>query len=252
VLPDVVSGPSGLTLDFLSYSDTEGAAPNFYDGWVVEYSTDGGATWTDVAVGGSWVLNGYNAPAISANFASAIAGRPAFSGALTSWTERIATIPAAAGQTVSIRFLMASDQSLADVGVWLDDICVGGIQSTAGGVCCRGMTCVTSFPDAAACAAATPAHAGSGDPFYKFIPAATVCNTPAVPPATIGDARTPCCFANYNHNSGIEVQDIFDFLNDWLAGRAIAVPGGDGTSTSGLAVQNIFDFLNSWFAGGCS
>jgi hypothetical protein len=46
------------------------------------------------------------------------------------------------------------------------------------------------------------------------------------------------------------VQDIFDFLNDWFAGRKSAIVGGDGT-TGTLAVQNIFNFLNAWFAGGC-
>ncbi len=241
-----VTAAGGLTLDFFSYFTTE----NTFDGWVVEYSTDSGGTWTDVAVGGSWVLNGYNVAAISTNFTSPIAGRPAFSGAGAAWTEHIATIPASNGDSVIIRFQMASDSSVASTGVWLDDICIGGIQAAAGnGVCCRGSTCSTAFASAAACAAAvdtvSPATIVS-----KYV-ASGACNTPVTVPGTLGNITSPCCYANFNHNASIEVQDIFDFLNDWFAGKKAAIVGGDGT-TGTLAVQNIFDFLNSWFAGGCN
>ena len=85
-LPAVTAGGI-LTLDFLSFYTTEAT----YDGWVVEFSTDAGATWTDVVVGGSWVLNGYNQAAISINFMSPIAGRPAFSGAGAAWNSLIIT-----------------------------------------------------------------------------------------------------------------------------------------------------------------
>lgn len=49
--------------------------------------------------------------------------------------------------------------------------------------------------------------------------------------------------ADWNCNGVIEVQDIFDFLNDWFAGR------GDFSASGGVTVQDIFDFLNAWFAG---
>ncbi len=120
----------------------------------------------------------------------------------------------------------------------------------ANGVCCRGSTCSTAFADAAACAAAmdttSPATILS-----KYVATSTVCNTPVTTPGTLGNTISPCCYANYNHNSQLEVQDIFDFLNDWFGGKKAAIVGGDGT-TGTLAVQNIFDFLNSWFAGGCN
>jgi hypothetical protein len=124
------------------------------------------------------------------------------------------------------------------------------MEIVSGGVCCRGATCSTAFASAAACESSmnttSPATIHSA-----FVSAASVCNEPAVPPATLGNTRTPCCYANYNHNATLEVQDIFDFLNDWFAGKLIAIPGGDGASGA-LAVQNIFDFLNAWFAGGCA
>jgi hypothetical protein len=110
----------------------------------------------------------------------------------------------------------------------------------AAGVCCRGASCSTSFADQAACLAAAPALQPGAS--HAFVTSSSTCNS--------GSSTTPCCYANYNHNATLEVQDIFDFLNDWFAGKKIAIPGGDG-DTGALAVQNIFDFLNSWFAGGC-
>jgi hypothetical protein len=236
-LPAVIAGNSGaLTLDFVSYFDTE---PTF-DGFVVEYSTDGGGTWTDVVVGGTWVLNGYNQAAISTAFGSPIAGRPAFSGVFTSWTEHIATIPANPGDSVIFHFWMASDDSVAHTGVWLDDICIGGVAGGGGGgVCCRGATCNTSITSAGACSSSlNGALAGA-----VFASSAS-CNSG-------GSTTTPCCYPDYNKVNGVGVPDIFDFLNDWFAGKLFANVGGDGNSGT-LAVQNIFDFLNAWFAGGCT
>jgi hypothetical protein len=93
------------------------------------------------------------------------------------------------------------------------------------GACCTGSTCAVST--AAACTGTNKHFAGGG----------TVCNAP-------GNSTTPCCKANFNQNAGLEVQDIFDFLNAWFAGAATSDINGGG-----LAVQDIFDFLNAWFAG---
>ncbi len=123
------------------------------------------------------------------------------------------------------------------------------MQIVQAGVCCRGATCSTAYTSAAACEAAMSSVSASVH--SAFVSAASVCNAPPTPPATVGNTVTPCCFANYNHNTTVEVQDIFDFLNDWFAGTKIAIPSGDGDSGT-LSVQNIFDFLNVWFAGGCA
>jgi hypothetical protein len=58
-------------------------------------------------------------------------------------------------------------------------------------------------------------------------------------------ASIPGCAADYNLSGGLEVQDIFDFLNGWFAGS----PAADFNANGVLEVQDIFDFLNAWFAG---
>jgi hypothetical protein len=55
---------------------------------------------------------------------------------------------------------------------------------------------------------------------------------------------TSPCVADFNQSGGLEVQDIFDYLNAWFAGDSLADFNGGG-----LAVQDIFDYLNAWFAG---
>ncbi len=52
------------------------------------------------------------------------------------------------------------------------------------------------------------------------------------------------CQADFDGSGTLAVQDIFDYLNAWLAGSASADFNGGG-----LSVQDIFDFLNAWFAG---
>jgi subtilisin-like proprotein convertase family protein len=53
----------------------------------------------------------------------------------------------------------------------------------------------------------------------------------------------PACPGDWNATGHLEVQDIFDFLNDWFAGNA------DFNNDGAIQVQDIFDFLNAWFAG---
>ncbi len=96
------------------------------------------------------------------------------------------------------------------------------------GACCRGSTCAVTTQ--AACTGA----------FNAFTSAGAACNPAAGP----GTNTSPCCKADFNHIGGASVQDIFDFLNTWLASSPIADFNGGG-----LDVQDIFDFINAWLAG---
>jgi hypothetical protein len=111
--------------------------------------------------------------------------------------------------------------------------CVGAFQGSATacatavcpqptGACCTGTTCSTST--LAACTGA-------------FQGASTICG-PAGNPTT-------CCPANFDGINGLQVADIFAFLNAWFAGD----PAANFDGVPGLQVADIFSFLNAWFAG---
>jgi hypothetical protein len=121
----------------------------------------------------------------------------------------------------------------ACTGTWTSGgTCTVNNCPVATGICCRGATCNTTISQANCTTTASLAGA-------QFIATSTVCT---------GTTLAGCCNADYNKVNGIEVQDIFDFINDWLASKLYANTNGNG-NTGPLAVQNIFDFINEWLAG---
>jgi len=99
-----------------------------YDGMVLEYSTDGGTTWTDIiAGGGSFVSGGYNGALLAG---SPLAGRQAWSGFSNGYINTVVNLPASlSGQSVQFRWVMGSDTSVGGAGVRIDDVQIlGAIQ----------------------------------------------------------------------------------------------------------------------------
>lgn len=94
-----------------------------FDGGVLEYTTNGGTTWTDVITGGGTFVSGsYNAT-ISSSFQNPIGGRMAWSGTSTGYVDTVVNLPAAVyRQTVQFRWLMASDSSVASTGWRVDNV----------------------------------------------------------------------------------------------------------------------------------
>ncbi len=70
------------------------------------------------------------------------------------------------------------------------------------------------------------------------------CTTTSQLNTAVTQQRESPCRADFNRAGGVTVQDIFDFLNAWLAGNAAASFNGGA-----LNVQDIFDFLNQWMTG---
>ena len=108
---------------------------------------------------------------------------------------------------------------------------VTGGGGTARGACCWGCACVLASPSGCM---------GGGAVNRAFAGLTTTCN-----PA--GNASSPCCQADFNHVSGLSVQDIFDFLTAWFLLSPSAAVGGNGIRAP--VVQDVFDFLGAWFAG---
>ncbi len=124
--PPVMITSSDSQLTFKNKYITESG----FDGTVLEYSTDGGMVWTDVVTGGgSFVTGGYNA-AISTAFMNPIGGRMAWTGTSAGgYIDTVVNLPASLnGQSVSFRWLTASDNSVAATGQWVDDVQVFGAR----------------------------------------------------------------------------------------------------------------------------
>ena len=101
-----------------------------FDGCVLEFSTNGGGTWTDVITGGgSFVSGGYNG-LISTSFMNPIAGRNAWTGTSAGgYIDTVVNLPAALnGQSVMFRWLIGSDNSVAATGQWVDDVQIFGAR----------------------------------------------------------------------------------------------------------------------------
>ncbi len=97
-----------------------------YDGGVLEIQL-GAAQFQDIlAAGGSFAQNGYNRT-IATGFGSALAGRQAWSGDSGGYVTTVVNLPAAAnGQTVRLRWRMASDSSRGGTGWRVDTVSVVG------------------------------------------------------------------------------------------------------------------------------
>ncbi len=92
-----------------------------FDGAVLEFSTDGGATWTDA--GANITSGGYNAT-ISSSFSNPLAGRQAWSGSLPAgagFVQVTVNLLPFAGQNVWFRYRLGTDTSVAATGTWTDD-----------------------------------------------------------------------------------------------------------------------------------
>jgi PKD domain/Immune inhibitor A-like, MAM domain/IPT/TIG domain len=107
---------AGSTLTFWHQYQFEGAS---YDGSVLEISTNGGGTWTDL---GAYITsNGYNGT-IDTSYSNPLGGREGWTGDLTSWTQVSVDLNSFAGQSVMVRWRLGCDTSVGDVGWYIDDV----------------------------------------------------------------------------------------------------------------------------------
>jgi len=119
-------------LSFSHHYDTE----DFYDGGVLDISTDNGASYNDIiGAGGSFVQNGYDATLRSS--LNPLSDRDAWTGYSGSgFLTTVVRLPmSAAGQQVRFRWRMGSDESIGYDGWYVDDIVVSD-----------GFTCCHSAP----------------------------------------------------------------------------------------------------------
>lgn len=112
-------------LEFWHRPDTE----LNWDGGVLEYSTDGGATWFDILQGDGGAIpadparfleGGYNLT-LNAS-ANPLGGRPAWSGSNASFSKVSVDASDFSGSSVLFRWRMGCDGSVSATGWWVDDV----------------------------------------------------------------------------------------------------------------------------------
>lgn len=125
VSPSMLVGTGPLVLTFRHRFSFESGG---WDGGVIEISTNGGASWSDIGVGS------YNGATNAATSAPIGASRPAFVNRMTGWpgfatvTRNLGT--AYANQNILIRFRVGADESTGAPGWEIDDVAVSGITNT--------------------------------------------------------------------------------------------------------------------------
>lgn len=114
-----VSLPAGSTpyLYFNHAHGFEDSSTAAYDGGVVEYSTNGGTTWTDTSA--LFTHNGYNGTLYSGN---PLAGRQAFVRESNGYISSRLNLSSLMGQNVRFRFRISTDNFGDDYGWFIDDI----------------------------------------------------------------------------------------------------------------------------------
>ncbi len=120
VLENISDVNPSTFLSFWHFFNTE----TDWDGCVMEVSTNGGGSWSDLAP--SITQNGYNST-INTNPDSPISGRQAWSGSSGGWIQTIIDLSSYAGQTISIRWRMASDAFVSGEGWYVDDVFLGDV-----------------------------------------------------------------------------------------------------------------------------
>jgi hypothetical protein len=124
------AGPSQLS--FRKYYNLEWSGAVGYDGGVLEININGGG-WSDILdAGGSFSSGGYIAP-ISTFYSNPLAGRSAWTGNSGGFITTAVDLPdAAAGQSIQLRWLCGTDNSVNWLGWYLDTIAI----TTTMPVCC--------------------------------------------------------------------------------------------------------------------
>jgi hypothetical protein len=95
------------------------AGTRYWDGGVIEYSTNGGTTWTDAAP--LIDTNGYRGALMSGSD-NPLRGRAAFAGSSHGYISTRLNLQSLAGQSVRFRWRMGLDSLISFFGWLVDDV----------------------------------------------------------------------------------------------------------------------------------
>jgi hypothetical protein len=130
ISPPLHVGPDDFGFTFAESHRFEADTGDNYDGGVMDISTDGGLTWAPIP--GTAITPGYGG-ALSSCCDNPLAGRQAFVGVSAGYptlvTQTVSFGTAYAGQTVQVRFGVATDAAVGEEGWNIDDVAFSGITN---------------------------------------------------------------------------------------------------------------------------
>jgi V8-like Glu-specific endopeptidase len=117
--------PALDVLEFYQRYDFEKTTNGNYDGGIIEYSTNGGGTWTNLS---SRILEGGYNGTVSSSYSNPLAGQQAWTGSTSNLFVKC-RISLAGLTNVKVRFRFAADSDVAS-GAWqIDNVSVGGFNT---------------------------------------------------------------------------------------------------------------------------
>jgi len=117
-----------ITLRYWDYQRIENRTGGCYDGGILEITTDGGQTWTQLE--SQLLTNPYDG-VIASGLSNPLAGLNAWCGNTQNWFESIVDLSAYAGETVNLRFRLGTNSAIGLEGWYLDDIALTACTPTA-------------------------------------------------------------------------------------------------------------------------
>jgi Zn-dependent metalloprotease len=111
--------PANAFMHFRHAYQFESDSSGTYDGGVVEYSVNNGASWTDA--GSLFINNTYNGT-IDNGFSNPLGGRNGFVGESHGYISSRLNLSSRAGQSIRFRFRIGTDGSFAAYGWFIDDV----------------------------------------------------------------------------------------------------------------------------------
>ncbi|MBI4952241.1 MAG: M36 family metallopeptidase [Myxococcales bacterium] len=133
VSPPLVVGSTALTLQFSQRYAFEASNGTNYDGGVIEISTDGGTSWQDIGTYGDPGYTGQIGD-FGGGATNVLKGRQGYVAESPAWPAMATTTvdlgTALAGQTVRVRFRIATDDAVGAAGWDIDDVAFEGLTNT--------------------------------------------------------------------------------------------------------------------------
>jgi hypothetical protein len=134
VSPSIVLPADGLpiTLQYWNYQSIVDSLTGCFDGGILEISTNGGSTWTQLP-NNVLQTDPYDGT-VSSSHGNPLAGLSAWCGDPDPWIESVVDLDAYAGQTVNFRFRLGTDSSVGHDGWDIDDVVVQSCQAGGPGL----------------------------------------------------------------------------------------------------------------------